>query len=46
MVNTPIGTGSFSAKEKVLGHLYQYSLSAALRFRPDIGEELLIVATK
>lgn len=46
MVNTPIGTSSFSLKEKALGHLYQYSLSAALRFRHDVGEELLMFAIK
>lgn len=44
--NTPIGTASFSPKEKALGHLYQYGLSAVLHFKPDVGEELLMFAIK
>jgi len=32
--------------EILRGHVYQYVVAGALRFRPDIGEELLMLAIK
>ncbi len=34
------------AHERLAGHLYQYFTAALLRFKPDVGEDLLLVAIK
>lgn len=41
-----VGQPPGSVLEKLRGHLYQYAESAILRFKPDTGEELLMVARK
>ena len=41
-----VGQQPFSVQEKLLGHAYQYLVSFALKFVPDAGEELLMVAIK
>jgi len=41
-----IGESPTSLRQKLAGQLYQYALWAILRWRPDVGEELLVVAVR
>ena len=41
-----IGQQPFSLREKLAGHAYQYLVALALRFVPNAGEELLMIAVK